>query len=161
MSQSREEGDFQVSLCRWLKLVLPRGSQVVAVFNEFFVGNKDENGKWVREHRREMAAQSRRKAMGLCEGAMDLLILLPRGQCYLLECKKPGGGELRSDQQDFRRAVLAIAHDYGVADSIETARYALLNAGISLREAPGQLALPWMERLAKPRAKLPADTMPF
>jgi len=148
------ERDFQVTLCKWLRLVLPRGSIVAAVTNEHATRSAPGSPGAIRFY--EM-----RKAQGVKAGFADLIILLPGGRVFLLEVKEPGGGSLSADQQLFREDVAAIDHHYGVCDSLETARWALWSAGVPVRDSNREPAWPWKERLSAPKTRLPADSVPF
>ncbi len=145
------EHTVHVTLFRWLRDVVP-DAVVFTVENETRIRDKAETV--------QLAILSARKAKGVRAGVSDLIVLLPGKRCFLLEVKAPREGTLSDHQQRFEEDVTAIGHDYAVADSIETARWALHQAGIGTREAAGQPMHPWNGRRAKV-ARVQDDQVPF
>jgi hypothetical protein len=153
------EHKVQVAVVQWLRWVLPLGSKIAAAINETVILARNDDGSV--NQGVAMNVHARRKAAGMLPGFSDLILLLPEGRTFLLEMKDPADGRLDSDQQDFRDDVTMIGHSYGVADSIETARWTLREAGVRLREATTEPAYPWKERLARHKLRLPQDAVPF
>ncbi len=151
--RSNPERDFQCTLVSWLRRVLPAGSIVASVTNEHASIAKPGSLAAARFHQK-------RKKQGVWPGYSDLNLLLPEGRCFLLEVKAPGSGTLSSSQQQFERDARAIGHDFGVADSEETARWALTQAGIKLTEPSGQPSWEWSGYRA-PNTRLLDDALPF
>lgn len=150
------EKDVQEAVVAWLRRVLPSGSVVQAVRNEAAPRSKAP-------HARARFHAARKKA-GLEWGFPDLVLIVP-GRTLFLELKRPVDGEVRASQADMHARIRATGHTVGVATCIDTARRALLDAGVPLAEAAGQPAPAAKVRTAKARRRgrsfaLAADRVP-
>jgi hypothetical protein len=75
---------------------------------------------------------------GVLAGVADLVLLLPGGVILLLEVKPPKspsyrGGVLSRAQQAFRRAALALGHEYHLVQSVDQYHTLLASHGVALR----------------------------
>ena len=150
-SRATPERSVQISVIRWLRLVLPPGSVVCAIKNEEQSRSEDPMAR----ARFQMA----RKASGVVSGIPDLLACIPGGRSLFCEVKAPGG-VVSAAQQRVHFALRALAHTVIVADSIESARAGLIAVGIVLREAAGQPVANPRVRYERSRAVI-EDTVPF
>ncbi len=146
----------QRAVLRWLELVLPPGSMTAAADNEAAAGSKDPLAR--------ARYGMRRKASGIVTGWPDLVIVLPAGRVVWLEMKAQDG-RLSEAQARVHAQLRTIGHHVGVAVDVDTARRVLLDAGVPLREAPGQPAPAAKVRTVKARCRgrsfaLPADRLP-
>lgn len=145
------ERSVQVTLKRWLELVLP-GVVVAAVKNEAAASGATE--------RQRQRFTLKRRAEGVKKGFPDLVVdTLDQGVFYV-EVKAPGGSI--SDAQIELHGVLR-AHGRAViiADSVESLRLGVQRAGITVREAAGQATAEARVSASKKRTRLPADQVPF
>lgn len=140
----------------WMRQMLPVGSIVGAIPNE-------QRGTGKTELQRARYGMARKRS-GVLTGMPDAVAALPDGRTIWIEFKAPGG--LVSLAQDTLHTRLrSMGHTVILADSIETCRGGLLAAGVVLRETAGQavavaVAVAKM-RVAKPKARLPADRVPW
>lgn len=146
------ERGVQVTLVKWLETVLPIGSVVFAVKNE---SAAKATSKIARAR-----FFAKRKAEGVRTGFPDIGICLPHGAMVMIETKAPNG-VVSDAQQGMHDRLRALGHVVILATSIETCRAGLQAAGVLLRETAGQLAVEPVVRMAKRRARLPADGLPF
>ena len=148
------ERTVQVTLRRWLDLVLPVGSIVAAVKNEHAASSADPMAR-ARFH-------AKRKAEGVLTGFPDMVALLPGGRTLLIEVKAPTGGVVSEAQDGLHTQLRSLGYTVVLATSIETCRGGLLAAGVPLREAAGQAVGVAKVRVAKAKtARMPADVVPF
>lgn len=152
MKRGSPERSVQVTLKRWLQLVLPAGSIIAAVKNEHAPRSEDPNAR--------ARFFAKRKAEGVLAGTPDLACWLPEGRTLLVEVKAPGG-VVSETQTELHAKLRALGHTVIVATSIETCRGALLDAGFALREAAGQAVAVTKVRVAKARNRLVSDEVPF
>jgi hypothetical protein len=146
------EHPVHVTLKRYLEEVLPKDTFVFCIENETVPTGKTEGAR--------MFFFQRRKVRGVRNGMTDLGALIPGGQSFWLEAKAPDDGILSEDQQKVHGHLSRIHHKVGTACCIEEARWALQQAGISLREPPGQPAWPWDGARARLKPSLSMD-IPF
>ena len=136
----------------WLRLVLPVGSITATIVNE-------QRGTGATAVQRARYGQAR-KASGVVSGFFDATSLLPSSQSIWYEWKRPGG--IISDYQvGVHDRARALGHLVVIADGIESCRAALLAAGVPLREVAGQAVAAPRVRVAKAKARMPADAVPF
>lgn len=147
------ERAVQVTLRRWLDVVLPAGSVTAAVKNEHAAASADPMGR-ARFH-------AKRKAEGVVAGFPDLVVLLPGGRTLLIEVKAPRTGVISDAQAGLHTRLRSMGHTVIVATCIEDARGGLLAAGVKPREAPGQAVSTARVRVAKPKGRLRADAVPW
>ena len=152
MTRSSPEREQQVAVVRWLRLVLPARSLVMAIPNE-------ETPRSLAAGVRAQVFQKRRAA-GVLNGAPDLVCALPSGRVVWLEMKAPTGGVLSEHQQAVHAQLRALGHHVGIATDIETARGVMLAAGVYLREAASEPVRVAVVRRAR-GARLPADAVPL
>lgn len=145
------ERSAQVTLVKWLRYVLPRGSMVAAVKNEYRADSHDKI-EIIRFHQK-------RKAEGVKAGFPDMVICVP-GRVIFAETKRLKGGVLSENQQDRHDELRKLGHPVEVVTDIESMRHFLQSEGVPLSEASGQLARPATYRMA-PRKKLVSDILPF
>ena len=147
------ERQVQRACIQWMRLVLPLGSVVAAIPGE----QGAASGATERQRARFGMA---RKASGIVTGLPDCVVALPGGACLWVEFKAAGGAV--SDRQDgLHQRMRSLGHTVLLATSIETCRHGLLAAGVPLREAAGQAVAPPRVRVAKAKARMPADAVPF
>lgn len=142
----------QEAVVAWLRRVLPRGSKVFAIVNEAPAQSKTGLGK-------ARFYQARRKA-GVLDDMTDLGVILPEGRTVWLEMKA-ATGVVQPGQIDLHGDLHALGHQVGIATCIDTARHVLRAAGVVLSESAAEPSREARVRVAKPRARLPADRMPF
>lgn len=143
----------QQAVVPYLRQVLPTGSKVAAIVNEAPAKAKDKRA-------RSRFYNARKKA-GVLAGMPDIVCALPGGRVLWIEMKAPMSGRLSEDQHDMHTDMLAIGHQVGCAVSIETARWLLNEWKVPLREPAGAPMWPAVVRVAKPRARLSTDRLPF
>ncbi|MCK8788203.1 VRR-NUC domain-containing protein [Roseomonas sp. NAR14] len=98
---------------------------------------------------------------GVRSGWPDLDIRAPGGIAVLIEVKAPRG-VLSDEQDEMIRRLRALGHHVGVANSIETARWVLRQAGVRTIEAGDHPAREAVFRVAKPRSpRLPREAVPL
>ena len=147
------ERAVQVTLRRWLELVLPVGTIVFAVKNEHAPKHADPIAR--------ARFFSKRKAEGVLPGFPDLGALMPGPQTVLFEVKAPKTGVVSDVQDGLHTRLRTLGYPVVVANSIETARGGLQALGIPLREAAGQATATARVRVAKPRKRLLNDPLPL
>jgi hypothetical protein len=153
MKRGSPERSAQTAFIRWARLVLPPGSLVAAIKNEEAPRSSDPMAR----ARFQMA----RKASGVLVGMPDVVCVLPEGRTDWCEMKAPQNGVISLNQQGVHDRMRSMGHQVIIATSIETARGALQQIGIPLHEAAGQAVAVAKVRVAKPRARLTSDRMPF
>lgn len=139
------ERQVQVKLRRWLQTVLPVGTIVAAIKNEHAPRSKTREGR--------IAFFAKRKAEGVVTGFPDLLALMPAGQAVLIEVKAPKTGTVSQAQSNLHGVLRSLGYPVIVANSVESARGALLEQGIKLREAAGEPVELARVRVAKSRGR--------
>lgn len=147
------ERTVQVTLRRWLDMVLPAGSVTAAVKNEHAAASADPMAR-ARFH-------AKRKAEGVVTGFPDMVALLPGGRTVLIEVKAPRTGVVSDAQDGLHTRLRSLGHVVILADSIEACRGGLLAAGVPLREAAGQAVAVAKVRVAKPKVRLLNDPLPW
>jgi hypothetical protein len=143
----------QRAVVKWLRMVLPAGSEVIHIPNEA----KGAAPNAMARARFGMA----RKASGVVPGTPDLVCVLPGGRTAWIEMKADKVGTISEAQQSMHRLFRAAGHQVGIATCIETARWLMHGWQIPLREAPGQPMRPAVVRVAKAKPRLASDPMPF
>jgi hypothetical protein len=83
---------------------------------------------------RSKSEAARLKWQGVLSGALDLVLVLPKGQCAFWEVKTTGG-RLSTDQHRFIARLEASGHSWALVRSIDDARRELEALGIETREA--------------------------
>lgn len=142
----------QEAVVAWLRRVLPRGSKVFAIVNEAPAQSKTRLGK-------ARFYQARRKA-GVLDDMTDLGIILHEGRTVWLEMKA-ATGVVKHGQHELHADLRALGHQVGVGTCIDTARHVLRAAGVVLSESAAEPSRPAHVRVAKPRAALPKDRVPW
>lgn len=146
------ERQAQIAVVKWLRHVLPRGSLVNSVSNE--------RGALGQTEAQRMHFGMARRQTGTVAGWPDLQIFLPGGRALFLEMKRPKGGEIAIRQSEIHQQLRALGYYVGVATSIETARFCMQEAGVSLNETAGQLVKAAKVRVSK-RGAITHDPVPF
>jgi VRR-NUC domain len=73
------------------------------------------------------------KWMGVLAGVLDLVLVLPDGQCAFWETKTPRG-QLSDDQLAFIKRLITLGHRWAVVLSIDDARRELAALGVETKE---------------------------
>ena len=117
------EADIHKAILAWLRWVLP-GALVMHPPNSLDMAG---------DPRSKAIAQARAKTMGMLPGAPDLLVL-SGGVVVGLEVKREGACP-KKEQRAVGEAMRANGGHWFVVRSVEDAREALRDAGITTREA--------------------------
>lgn len=146
------ERTVQVTLVKYLRQVMP-GVRYAAVKNEHAPKSATKAGR--------MRFFAKRKAEGVMTGHPDLIVYPVDQPIFLIETKAPKNGVVSADQADVHVDLRARGVVVIVANSIETLRYGMQQAGICTIEAVGQLVTAPKIRVAKRKFALPVDAVPF
>ena len=117
------ERDLQVEQVAWLRAVLPAGSVVAAIKNEYRAD--------AASGRARARFYAKRREEGVQDGMPDIVIALPNAAVAWVENKSPRG-VLSDAQRDMHAALRALGHTVIVARTIEQTRAGLIAAGVAL-----------------------------
>lgn len=144
------ERAVQVTFKRWIERVMP-GAIPAAVENERRAASANRFSQ-ARFHQA-------RKAAGTVTGFPDLIVDTVDQGVFYVEVKAPGTGVVSVTQNEIHQRLRSHGRAVIVADSIESLRLGLQQAGLRTIEAAGQPTAVAKVRIA--RSKLPADVIPF
>lgn len=142
----------QQSVVAYLHRVLP-GAVVQCVKNEAAPRSMTDQQR--------MNFHAMRKRDGLTWGFPDLILMLADGRVGLVEMKRPIGGTVSTVQDDLHAKLCGMGHLVGMATCQDTMRHLLHSWGVQTQEAAGAPMHEAKVRVAKAKARLLMDRMPF